>query len=238
MLLGVDALGQIAAFEARPDNAAHSMDTDWYAVDRDGHVAQLWSGEEGAVPWEAHRQYWDELYEDLALARVEALLAAAPLEGRHIVALEKLGPRLQTLAPHDVPFLWTGAIRFADRGYLEMFREEHNPASWRLLDHGSASVAAKDIPRHGFLDYWNAGAIERAYVMGRRISPHALGLFEYACGFSGPYRRAAVPAEPALIDTLPEPLRGKLGALRLARVSFHTATDFDPDDMVRCQKYR
>lgn len=96
----------------------------------------------------------------------------------------------------------------------------------------------KDVPRAGFLDYWDAGAIERAYVMGRRISPRAIGLFEYACGFSGPYRRAAVPAEPALLYSLPEPLRGKLGALRLARLSFHTATDFDPDDLVRCQKYR
>ena len=36
MLLGIDPCGHIAAFESRPDNAAHSMDTDWYAVDRDG----------------------------------------------------------------------------------------------------------------------------------------------------------------------------------------------------------
>ena len=30
--------------------AAHSMDTSWYAVDREGHVAYFWSGEAGAVP--------------------------------------------------------------------------------------------------------------------------------------------------------------------------------------------
>jgi hypothetical protein len=30
--------------------AAHSMDTSWYAVDREGHVAYFWSGESGAVP--------------------------------------------------------------------------------------------------------------------------------------------------------------------------------------------
>src|SRR5262245_6227501 len=30
--------------------AAHSMDTQWYGVDRDGHVAVFGSGEAGAVP--------------------------------------------------------------------------------------------------------------------------------------------------------------------------------------------
>jgi hypothetical protein len=30
--------------------AAHSMDTTWFAIDREGHVASFWSGERGAVP--------------------------------------------------------------------------------------------------------------------------------------------------------------------------------------------
>jgi hypothetical protein len=30
--------------------AAHSMDTTWFAVDRDGHVGMFFSGESGAVP--------------------------------------------------------------------------------------------------------------------------------------------------------------------------------------------
>jgi hypothetical protein len=33
--------------------AAHSMDTHWFAVDRDGHVACFDSGESGAVPTQA-----------------------------------------------------------------------------------------------------------------------------------------------------------------------------------------
>jgi hypothetical protein len=33
--------------------AAHSMDTNWYAIDRDGRVAAFWSGESGAVPEQA-----------------------------------------------------------------------------------------------------------------------------------------------------------------------------------------
>lgn len=36
-----------------PLAAAHSMDTRWFAVDRDGHVASFESGEDGAVPQRA-----------------------------------------------------------------------------------------------------------------------------------------------------------------------------------------
>src|SRR5215475_12558775 len=99
MLIGVDPRGHIAAFEARPDNAAHSMDTDWYAVDRDGHVAQLWSAEEGAVPWQAHRQYWNDLYEELALARIESLLAQPPGKHRRVLRLGGRDDRVEALAP-------------------------------------------------------------------------------------------------------------------------------------------
>ena len=35
--------------------AAHSMDTSWYAVDKCGHVAVFWSGEDGPVPEAAQR---------------------------------------------------------------------------------------------------------------------------------------------------------------------------------------
>jgi hypothetical protein len=37
--------------------AAHSMDTEWYAVDRDGHVALFDSGEAGAMPIGAHTEH-------------------------------------------------------------------------------------------------------------------------------------------------------------------------------------
>jgi uncharacterized protein (TIGR02996 family) len=78
VFLAVDAHGRIARFEDRPAGAAHSMDTDWYAVDREGRVALLRSGEEGAVPWDAHRQYWDEAYDDLVIARIASTSPAEP----------------------------------------------------------------------------------------------------------------------------------------------------------------
>src|SRR5688572_22263668 len=46
--------------------AAHSMDTFWFAVDRDGHVAMFSSGEAGAVPVEGYLgEEWGETLEGL-----------------------------------------------------------------------------------------------------------------------------------------------------------------------------
>lgn len=234
MLIGVDHRGCLAAFESRPDDAAHSMDTDWYAVDRSGHVAQLWSDEAGAVPWEAHRQFWDELYEELAVARIATIVASTPSDRRLVLALDS---ELRSLSPRKLESQWNGVLRFTSREYLEMFCAEHLHTTARALDGLPDTVAVKDIQKFAFDDYWEAGAIVAAYVVGEGVRPRTIGLFEYACSFSGPYNRTAVPAEPLLLESLPAPLRGKLGALRLAKLDFNATTDFDPDKFLRCHHY-
>ena len=50
--------------------AAHSMDTDWFAVDKDGHVAVFASGEAGAVPVAAGRRVDAHSFELFAVAYV------------------------------------------------------------------------------------------------------------------------------------------------------------------------
>lgn len=72
MIIAIDELGMIAAFTARARSAAHSMDTDWFAVDRNGEVALCHSGEEGAVPWDAYRRDWFELTIELVIPRLVA----------------------------------------------------------------------------------------------------------------------------------------------------------------------
>jgi hypothetical protein len=290
MILGVDEQGRIAAFEDRPRGAAHSMDTDWYAIDRGGRVARLSSGEEGAVPWSAHRQYWEELYNDVIIARIastapgepfaeqaalERVLAASrdPVEiglVRAILAGDEpsraiysdwlegqgrdrdgwtprertvfaLGQGIRKVDPGSLPGQWDGVLRFASRDYLELFREEYYHQGWRELDArlGMAdAVAVQDILQYAFDEYWGAGAIVSAYVFERSLEPHVLGLYEYGCSFNGPYHRRAVPRTPLLLDDLPEPLRGRLGGVRLSRVDFNSTTSFDPEDFTDCQRYR
>lgn len=61
------------------------MDTTWYAIDRAGHVAQFASGEEGAVPWAACRASWDEIYDELVVARIAAAHRGGPLDEERIL---------------------------------------------------------------------------------------------------------------------------------------------------------
>src|SRR5262245_52320304 len=51
--------------------AAHSMDTNWFAVDRDGHVAMFDSGKLGAVPTELTDSVGQE--DSLVLEAIEPL---------------------------------------------------------------------------------------------------------------------------------------------------------------------
>ncbi len=265
------------------------MDTDWYAVDRHGHVAKLSSGEEGAVPFTAHRQYWDELYQDLALARISTLLPSpafaeeAALEralaestdaterqllnaiiagdhnsrtvyedwreqhgrGRESWRPESkvylVGKELRQVAFYDLPHQWTGVLRFATREFLELFRAEYADEVRTFdgrLDLPDA-LAIAGLPQYIFADYWSAGAIASAFVIGDEpVDPELVGLYTYSCGFTGPYHRRGEPAQPLLADQLPEPLRAVVGGLRLSGLSFATTQSFDPETFVACQRYR
>jgi len=79
----VDTSGKIAWVDELPFAAAHSMDTTWYAVDANGHVGYMTSGEEGSVPYIAHRQYWSEVFEELVIAHVMGSEQTALQLARH-----------------------------------------------------------------------------------------------------------------------------------------------------------
>src|SRR4051794_10360255 len=53
-----------------PDDypAAHSMDTEWFAVDKDGHVGAFYSGEDGVVPREVYGDEGGEMMHRIARA--------------------------------------------------------------------------------------------------------------------------------------------------------------------------
>lgn len=231
-VLAVDTKGQLAFLAARPTFAAHSMDTDWYAVDRQGHVALWESSEEGAVPYEAHKQSWSEL--SIELAMQHALLATEEASGKP--RLLSLDHKARLIGPRELPSIWAGVLQFDSADYLQMFREEHPHLVERVLAGADHAIEVFDLVADVFRDYWDAGAIRAACILPKLVSPQALGLYEYRCGFSGPYQRTHVPKHRLLVHELPAALRDQLSALQLG-FDFDACERFDPETKLKCLLY-
>lgn len=245
MQLIVDSSGHVAVFwqpeseRVTPEYpAAHSMDTTWYVVDNSGHVAVFSSDEEGAVPMAAHRQYWEELVEDICLYRA---LKAVPMQKDRQILLQSDFEEgtVRAISYSDLPPSWDGVLVFEDREFLQMFRDEFYHAEYQRIDPEIAGHAVKvgDVSPIGFQDYWDAEAIVSAiYLPHVRASPAMLGLYAYDCGFSGPYQREELPCAPIKLDDLPMKFRDKLARLRVA-FQFADTTTVDPDKVAECYHY-
>ena len=231
-VLAVDRKGQLAFLAARPTFAAHSMDTDWYAVDRHGHVALWESNEEGAVPYDAHKQSWSEL--SIELAMQHALLAIADSPGRPCIV--SLDHKARSIGLRELPSIWAGVLQFDHADYLQMFVEEYPHLVERVLTGADHAIEVFDLVSDVFRDYWDAGAIRAACILPKIVSAPALGLYEYSCGFSGPYQRKHVPAHRLLIHELPAALRDQISALQLG-LDFDSCERFDPETKLKCLLY-
>ena len=179
-MFAVDRLGRIAFLAARPSFAAHSMDTDWYAVDRQGHVSKWSSGEEGAVPYAAYQQPWDELSVELAMHH--AASASDPSststpsdpQQRRIISLDR---KARVIGVRELPGSWSGVIQFENAEYQAMFQAEY--AYWveRPLIGAPCALQVRHLLTEAFDEYWSAGAIRAACVLPALVTPHALGLY-------------------------------------------------------------
>ncbi len=67
-------LGRVRPVRTAQIPAAHSMDSDWFAVDEDGHVAEFESGEAGAVP----RAFLDGVGVQYSASQLYQLIAEDP----------------------------------------------------------------------------------------------------------------------------------------------------------------
>jgi hypothetical protein len=223
-MFAVDRKGQLAFLAALPTFAAHSMDTDWYAVDRQGHVALWESGEEGAVPYDAHRQSWSEL--SIELAMQHALLATAETSGQPSIVL--LDHKARTIGLRELPSSWRGVLQFDNAAYLQMFCEEYPHLVERVLTGADHAIEVFDLVADIFRDYWDAGAIRVACILPKVVSAPALGLYEY--------QRKHVPRHRLLIHELPAALRDQISALQLG-LDFDSCERFDPETKLKCLLY-
>ncbi len=204
-----------------PDfSAAHSMDSTWFAVDRDGRVALFDSGENGAVAEGAARLDHGLALDDVAahapsgaaVYDVDGLYAtAAPGhafeyprgDGRLVTFVRSLDAVAASVASGDAV-----ALPSAKRPAALWVREGRD-ALERLH-------RARECRRCVLVEH-------RARTRdGREPGDAGVYLYDHApdTGTPQPYTRVQRPSHPLHVDALPAPLRAKVAAVRFAGVSF------------------
>ena len=209
--------------------------TDWFAVDRDGHLAHLSSGVSGAVPGGAGQGLGSFDAVLGALARVASVTESVfELEGRLLPGLDAVGDALHAPASASqvlafLPSLETVSSEVAS-GNAAPVRASFGAAA--LFDRMPRATAARlHAPGGGCLGCF-------AERDDDRVDPSRFGLFSYRhlCDswIAGPYGRRTRPAASLLVHQLPAELRPRFTALRFERVCFADAPHLQPLDHFRC----
>lgn len=192
--------------------AAHSMDTTWFAVDADGHVAAFETGEAGAVPTAAYVEPDDAFEAIEALGRARA--ARDAIFRRPTGAGGDLPEHVVPWLPGEKPL--PGIQLFLDG--LDAVRSDLDAGRARetRADRG-VSVRYEEISRATFDRLHAEGACRgcvHAFELTESPAPASIGLFEYEHTtenwISGPYRLRADPAAPIRADDLPRGVRKRL----------------------------
>jgi hypothetical protein len=229
--------------------AAHSMDTRWFSVDADGHVALFDSGQDGPVPVGVQDALWDDLGESLIrsdsgfvydlvdLPQDGAIAVCAGSEAEHgydlagapIITKRDL---LGNVYPTCRALVWLRSA--SDSALLEGASSVVVPSADGLLLLGEFS-------RAGLASMHDEGRLRRAWLH-HTLDPSRFGFFRFSpfpvdfqlsIGDSPPepwpvhYFRTGRPRQPVVFSALPVELRNGVGVLEISGVNFHTVDEID-----------
>jgi hypothetical protein len=186
--------------------AAHSMDSTWFAIDRDGHVAIFETGESGCMPVEGYGEqgmlHEDQLRALPATGQRYDLAGYRVMNGdRHIdVAQETYGDMVVLAFIRDIAEV---------RDLLPRLKATELAAT-------SGTALFMNIPeREAFEELHKREQCSgcsrtwRDLVNDDNFAKHGLYIYDHTCEnwISGPYARMGVPAAPVHVDTLPKEIR-------------------------------
>jgi hypothetical protein len=201
--------------------AAHSMDTTWFAVDKDGRVGYFESGEAGAVPIDA-------LQGELAVSMVTRLANALPRSEVLHDRQGRLRPGAPAVREHRIRaegatpsvLLFLKSLDLV-AGEIAAGRAHQLPSTSDFAVHFTELSAELARQLHdgglclGCFCHWLRAEDE---IEENDLDPATCGFYQYdhTCEnwISGPYGRIIVPASPVHVDQLPPQLRNALKAVR------------------------
>jgi hypothetical protein len=217
--------------------AAHSMDTMWYAVDRNGHVAAFWSSEAGAVPGAVGdvepslRQlapFWpeQEVIQDLAGRFFEN--GKLPGAGRHCGSVDRAGAVLlflKSLAPVRKEIAAGRAVPLSGQGGEAVFFSQLGQKLFRKLHDEGQCLGC----------IWTYRCPATAERLGLFRYRH---LMRWENWTAGPYGRQLCPSRPLHIDQLPPDARRGLLQVRFEGLSFAETPHLQPMELTECNLYQ
>ena len=221
--------------------AAHSMDTTFFAVDRDGHVALFNTGEAGCVPENACQN------ENI----LRTLTGVLP---RCEIIYDPAGYRLpgsKRMAGYWSPGLGYPVLMFLSS--LDAVREDlaagtavtvrattDNVVFWRELseERHEALIANGHCLGGSYLFDPEDDTEDEERI---RPNPSAYGLFYYdhltENWISGPYGRQRIPAQPVHVDQLPPTVRNEFKSFVFDKLRFTEAPHVQPMEHAPCHSW-
>jgi hypothetical protein len=202
--------------------AAHSADTTWYAVDRDGHVACFDSGEEGLIPTGV--PYMDDVV-------VSDWLHAAATAGGVPVASRGRSVRRSRHGEHCT-------LRPGTKGPVIFFLTSEDAVMNEVIN-GRARFVPAGRGAAAVFDKLPRGLARRLHDANACLGCYAYDepqLFYYSPSEYGPapYERESVPQRPLHVDQLPPEVREAVSRVRFDKVSFAEAPSVQPVEHLPC----
>jgi hypothetical protein len=244
----------------------HSMDTEWFAVDKVGRVAMFDSGEPGAVPkvfLSAHfSQYsYGEFFDSLitapsgqSLLDLRDFFEAGP--GKVFGMLKDGEPYSKPLAQRETS---VDELRQAHRllqrpSLFRRYKHLIDAVCWCRDEAGLKALGkdAKRLPVDGHTVAWvwsfPANRVFKLFEKGIILSilleeyypaPQRFGLYVYDNNDydCGPYQRNALPANPIRVDDLPDSPRETCGHVVFREVDFDQAEKIQPAEFFECEAW-
>lgn len=216
--------------------AAHSMDTDWFAVDADGNVGIFWSNEGGAIP-----KFSGEFFHATRVDDVEDFCKLLPRDEKGIV-------HLITEATSIIKHIILGTIpRFIydDDSYEILMIISSEEAIYKLKTSENLVLRFAGEPITIYVNQVSNEIINSMFSSGEILGgiefdlfqhPHCLGLFFYDnyAQVPIPYEREGVPEKPLKVEDLPENVQQAFSKSHFENIRFTETEIIQPIEHTPC----
>lgn len=213
--------------------ASHSMDTCFFAIDRDGHVAIFETGSAGAVPASAFGG--DEAYQMLeqfgSLPRGEALYDPS---GHRVPGSVQQSDRHAGQAGSDHPILMFLSSLDPVRDEIAAGRAEALPSTEGVAVLFQRLPQALGQQLHA--DGACLGCEWHFQAHNREIAERGLFCYSHLSDdcLAGPYGRMQQPAQPIHVDQLPPQIRGAVKTMCFSSLCFAETPHIQPIEHAEC----